>query len=453
MENGNMMNKTFSIFIVMIYFIVVSSLIAQENSLLEKIISIDIKEATQEEALEHLIKTHKIPLAYSNTFLIKDKKITLVSEKMSVKDILNKILEGTNLRIQSAEGNSIIIAPDRIPGSNRNSIKGKIIDAKTSEPIIAASVFLSGTTYGKATNKTGNYEIAGVPDGYYELVVSMVGYSIEKQNVSLKEDTDLVINVSLNQKDIEVSPVEVNAIRSEEWYDNLEIFKRIIIGKSEFSKECKIQNEGDIYFIENKPDSSFEAHTVKPLIVINKALGYKLECFLTKLIFNRKTSEALYSISTNFEELQTTDEDLKEEWKDNRVEAYKGSVIHFLVSLTKKKANSEGFRMYEGLQKTVIVNRTEGRRLTTWLPAVEIPEDLFITYLPDEKQYFLNVSTAVVYYKRQFSEFKVISKELNIDQHGYPQKDALYKVTGDWAEKGLADLLPRFYEKIYEKNK
>lgn len=447
-----MRNKINRITVLIMFMFSFCPLLAQENNIINKIISISLKDVTQEEALEHLIKVHGIQLAYSNTFLSKEKKVSIMSESISIRNILNTILEGTNLKVQSADGNSIIIAPDKNTGGNNNSIKGKIIDVKTGEPLISASVFLNGTTFGKATDKNGNYEIKRIPMGQYELAVSMLGYGLEKRTVALKGNTELVMNVSLAEKDIEIKPIEIAGVRPKEWYENMEIFKRALIGKSDFAEKCKIVNEEDVYFIENKEDSTFEAQTVKPLRIINNALGYKLECFITRLSYNRNKREVLITSITNFEEMQTTDEDSLEEWQENREEAFKGSVVHFLVSLTKGKARSEGFYTYEDVCR-FIKNYNINDREITMKPQGEISEEIFISYLPDNKEYFFNTNRIIVEYKRNISAFDVVSKEMCLDENGYPKGDALYKVAGKWAEKGIADLLPRFYEKIFEKDK
>lgn len=78
------------------------------------------------------------------------------------------------------------------------TIRGKIIDVETLEPLIAANVIIEYTTLGAATDVEGNFIIAKVPTGSYKLVITYVGY--EKTTLGpfeIKADTDLNITVSL----------------------------------------------------------------------------------------------------------------------------------------------------------------------------------------------------------------------------------------------------------------
>ena len=442
--------KALCCLLIIIYFSVFNFVTAQDNNPLNKIISVDIKNATQEEALKYLTKEHGVQLAYSNNFLSKEKRVTIPTAKITVNEALKIILEGTSLKIVSVEGDRIVVALDKYASANKNSIKGIIMDAKTGEAITAASVFLSGTTFGKASDGKGYFEITNIPNGYYELIVSMLGYNMEKRNVTVDEKTKLVVSVSLTQKDIELKEIEVAGVKPKEWYTNMEIFKRILIGISDYSKECKIQNEDDVYFLDNKEDSTFEARTVKPLIIINNALGYKLECFIAKLTYNRITKDAFIKSNTVFEELQTEDKERIEEWKENRKKAYTGSIVHYFVSLTKGKAKAEGFKTYDSAMKIVSFNRNSQDVNYSWRPSREIPEEIFLSYLSQNKEYFFLAKFLIVEYHGQLSIVNVISKTMCIDENGYPKEDALFKLSGVWAEKGIADLLPRFYEKIYE---
>jgi len=443
--------------ILLIYFSIILCLclsgfvVAQNNNPLNKVISVDLKNATQEEALEALIKVHQVQLAYSNNFMSKEKRITIAKTKITVNEALKIILEGTGLKIVSVEGDRIIIALDKYANANNNSIKGIITDAQTGEVLTAVSVFLNGTTFGKASDGKGYYEITNIPKGFYELVVSMLGYNMEKRDVTIDEKTKYIVNVSLTQKDIELKEIEVAGVKSKEWYENMEIFKRIFIGKSKFSDECRIQNEDDVYFLDNKEDSTLEARTVKPLVLINNALGYKLECFIEKLTYNRRTKDAFIKSNTIFEELHNDDKDKLEEWKENRVKAYQGSIIHYFVSLTKGKARAEGFKTYDKVPQRIIFNPNTQARKVLFGGTPEMLEEVFISYLSQNKEYFFLAKNMVVDYKGSLSAISVVSRAMCVDENGYPKEDSLFRLFGLWAEKGMADLLPRFYEKSLEK--
>jgi len=59
------------------------------------------------------------------------------------------------------------------------SIKGKVIDVNSKEPIPYATVALEGSSVGAVTNFEGEFVIEDVPMGHYHVVASCVGYQIK----------------------------------------------------------------------------------------------------------------------------------------------------------------------------------------------------------------------------------------------------------------------------------
>ncbi|MDQ7066327.1 MAG: TonB-dependent receptor [candidate division KSB1 bacterium] len=56
-------------------------------------------------------------------------------------------------------------------------IAGRVVDAKTGEPLPGVNVFIEGTTLGAATNVEGYYSILRVPPGVYTVRARMIGYT------------------------------------------------------------------------------------------------------------------------------------------------------------------------------------------------------------------------------------------------------------------------------------
>lgn len=332
--------------------------------------------------------------------------------------------------------------------SAETKISGKIIDAKTGDPLQAASVFLSGTTFGCATDKEGNYKILNVPNGQYEIVVSMIGYASQKQTIWLKEKTVLVINAGLQPAEIEAGLVEIKAERPDEWYDNLEKFKKGILGVSSFADDCKIENEEDIYFIEK--ENTITARTTKPLIIRNNALGFLLKCSFVEYVFYRNKKGDYYNIDVKFEALIPEDKDQAKEWEDNRLEAYKGSLRHFLVSLAKWKTKENGFEIYSGILIQYVIR---GGSSENKIKRSEIPPDSIVEYSKDRKRLSFRKDYFGVGYKGMYSDIYIKGAAMSIDENGYSLGDTYFIVGREWAAKGLADALPRFYENKFENGK
>ena len=73
-------------------------------------------------------------------------------------------------------------------GLSEITIKGSIYDAKTKEPLIGASIFLQGTSFGTASNLDGSFilkDIPVCPTCEYELKSTYIGYQEFKKQSDL----------------------------------------------------------------------------------------------------------------------------------------------------------------------------------------------------------------------------------------------------------------------------
>ena len=112
------------------------------------------------------------------------------------------------------------------------SIKGKVIDGTTQEPVPFANVVIEGTQNGTATDFDGNFTISNVNPGYVKLDISVVGYERKlsedlfvtpsktpfvgiKLNSSSTELKEVVIETSKFRK-TEESPVSLQTLGIEE---------------------------------------------------------------------------------------------------------------------------------------------------------------------------------------------------------------------------------------------
>lgn len=92
------------------------------------------------------------------------------------------------------------------------TIRGTIVDDKTNEPLIGASVLVEGTTSGAAADLDGNYVIHNVAPGTYVLRASYVAYRpVIIQNVVVEKDTETVLNFVMETDDLSLEEVVVVA--------------------------------------------------------------------------------------------------------------------------------------------------------------------------------------------------------------------------------------------------
>lgn len=119
--------------------------------------------------------------------------------------------------------------------TNINSIRGRVLDAITDEPIVNANVFISKSVWGTTTDNNGNFNLKNIPAGNHQLVVSIIGYNIEMQVITLEYGSELTLEFNLKEKAYELNEISVIAEIPEDWFDNLEIFKKFFLGQSGFA--------------------------------------------------------------------------------------------------------------------------------------------------------------------------------------------------------------------------
>lgn len=96
--------------------------------------------------------------------------------------------------------------------AQNGTIKGSIVDSKTKEPLIGASVVIEGTSKGAAADLDGNYIIPGVAPGTYTLVVYYVSYeTITKKGVSVAKNKKTIVDFFMSPDELNLDQVEIVA--------------------------------------------------------------------------------------------------------------------------------------------------------------------------------------------------------------------------------------------------
>lgn len=92
-------------------------------------------------------------------------------------------------------------------------IRGTIRDAKSSEPIIGATVLLKGTNTGTTTDLDGKFDLETTLSVPFIVVISFVGYESQELNVN---SLDKSYTIKLKSKELELKGVEVTGSRISE---------------------------------------------------------------------------------------------------------------------------------------------------------------------------------------------------------------------------------------------
>ncbi|HUL44662.1 MAG TPA: TonB-dependent receptor [Bacteroidota bacterium] len=97
---------------------------------------------------------------------------------------------------------------------NTGKIAGKVIDAKTKEPLVGANVIVVGTSLGAATDLQGQFSIINIPPNTYTIKASILGYDpVEVRGLQVNIDLTTRNDFELNETVVEQKEVIITAER------------------------------------------------------------------------------------------------------------------------------------------------------------------------------------------------------------------------------------------------
>ena len=222
------------------------------------------------------------------------------------------------------------------------TISGTVTSADSKKPLPRASVFLSNSAIGSATNEEGKYILSGVRPGQYTLVVSILGYEQYSKTILVGREP-MKLDIELAQKPLMLREVVISS--NADWKKNYEAFRKEFIGTDENAKYCEIINPHILNITYNPSKELLHADADQFLVVENKALGYRVKFLLNDFKIDKIANLISREGQQVFEELPGS-EAQKKRWHEKREEAYYGSSMHFYRSLYTDKLAEEGFQIY-----------------------------------------------------------------------------------------------------------
>ena len=324
------------------------------------------------------------------------------------------------------------------PGQqNQAVIEGRVLERATGAPLENVNVYISGTTWGTATDRNGYFKIKSLPTGTHEVVASIIGYESLTKVLTVRDQNTYTLEFKLKETHYELESVEVKGATPDEWNSQLEIFKRRFLGESSFASECVITNPEIINF-EWINSHTLRAEAGQPIIIINNALGYKIRCELVSFLWDTKSQRIRFTVRPSFAELKDTTGLLKEKWIKNRREVYYGSMDNFLKAAVNNSLTENGFQVY--LDDTPSIEKKHLHHADNDL--IRVIGNEFVMSFSDYLKIAFVLNDPV---HPEVSWIKLVYPQVTLDKYGYPIQQLPFEVFGYWAGKGFADMLPKYY--------
>lgn len=351
-------------------------------------------------------------------------------------------------------------------------LTGRVLDDATGQPLAGASVYINHTTIGTTTQADGSYSIGGLEAGTYELVVSYVGYERILYDINV-QSKDLRYVFRMEAKVAQMRDILVLGPQlRKQWLD---IFRTQFLGTSAAAEATTILNEEDIFFSNSGDENVISAFTDVPLVIENKALGYRVFFELLAFEYNRRTDKCTFFGYNHYEELDGPDSK-PNRFSVSRAEAYKGSTMHFFRSLKSNRLREEGFTIRRVLPAPEKKRAAKGEDSTggiinpdTFVPGESYPADrksmlfrdstqqldyllwngaLQVTYLsPSEANIGLTQPADITGDTRGVISYVFINRTpVYILEDGMPLDPRSLRYGGHWNQERLANMLPQDFK-------
>ncbi|MDA3890878.1 MAG: SusC/RagA family TonB-linked outer membrane protein [Salinivirgaceae bacterium] len=193
--------------IVISFWISICSLNAQnETDDLKQNIAFTKTELSLLEALDEINSSGEINILFSSKADYLKGKIKFSSKSMTIEKAFAEIKKQAPVEIVKSSKHYIV--KERKLEKNYK-IQGSVIDASTNEKLIAAQVYISGTSKGVVADENGNFELLLKP-GVYNIKCRYMGYKEVNQTVNLFENKSIDLRLEVSKKQIQEIKVTDN---------------------------------------------------------------------------------------------------------------------------------------------------------------------------------------------------------------------------------------------------
>ena len=231
---------------------------------------------------------------------------------------------------------------------------GTVVDAANQKPLVNASVFINGTSKGTVTDAEGRFQLVPSAAASYEIIVSFIGY----KTVQFKPSTSDMGNkfrFELSVLEAETENVVVEPDVKDGWRQWGRTFIETFIGKSELAGRCRLLNPEVLRFKYNRNTRVLRVIARDALLIENNGLGYNIRFQLEQYEYDMRAGITGYVGYQFFTPMETKKKRKEQKYIDARLEAYNGSLMHFIRTAYVHKLAEEGFEV----RKLKKVDRTD----------------------------------------------------------------------------------------------
>jgi hypothetical protein len=143
---------------VLLFFIGMTTVFATPGFSQPEKVSLQMNDVTLRDVFHEIEKQSDYSFFYNDQFSDLNKMVAVNESESSIKEVLDGLLNSTDLSYKLLDDNLIVITPKQ----DKLIIKGKVTDSE-GKPLQGVTIIVKGTINGTSTNSSGNYEIEAKP--------------------------------------------------------------------------------------------------------------------------------------------------------------------------------------------------------------------------------------------------------------------------------------------------
>ena len=176
------------------------------QSVFDQKIDLSVEGLTIPQVLKKVGETAGIDLAFSPRIFQKKKKLTLHEKQRSLRYLLEKILDGSEVDFKEIEG-QIVLFPAPKKTLRKYTLSGYVEDAASGERLIAAAVYCAELGVGTVTNEYGFFSLT-LLENIGGVSASYIGYQEVEKEIQLAGNQQITIGLppSITLAEIIVMP-------------------------------------------------------------------------------------------------------------------------------------------------------------------------------------------------------------------------------------------------------
>ena len=210
------------------------------------------------------------------------------------------------------------------------SLSGTIVAKPGNTPLSEAHVFIPNTTFQTFSDGDGNFLLANLPEGTWELQVRGQGWESFSQQIQIKAGLPLRLAIAL-QKEAEPTPSSITLSKSKR-AKLTETVQEALVGKAKEGERPQLLNPDKLIF-EEQEDKSFRAQSAGPLFFSNEETGYLVAVYFDPFTLEISTPQRL-----TYAYFELPKEESKEEARRAaRLKAYQTSPAFYIAQLMEGK--------------------------------------------------------------------------------------------------------------------